>query len=115
MPEKMETPPSTGKSSNSSSSSNAAAGFWSLGGVVEVSGFVAFEAGAAPDAGAADILREEECEGKRDRGPVKDVSAFWMDGGLVCEFLVIDTAVLEAVDAGLEMYLAAVLLVTVRG
>lgn len=48
--------PSTGKSSNSSSSSKAAAGFWSFGGIVAASADVAFAVGAAPEAGAADMV-----------------------------------------------------------
>jgi hypothetical protein len=36
--------------------SKAAAGFWSFGGVVAASVDVAFAVGAAPEAGAADIV-----------------------------------------------------------
>ncbi len=49
---------STGKSSNSSSSSNAAAGFVSFVGSAFLSVVVALAAGAAPEAGAADMVAE---------------------------------------------------------
>jgi hypothetical protein len=46
---------STGKSSNSSSSSNAAAGFVSFASSAFLSVVVPLAAGAAPEAGAADM------------------------------------------------------------
>jgi hypothetical protein len=49
---------STGKSSNSSSSSNAAAVFVSFVGSAFLSAVVALTAGAAPEAGAADMTAE---------------------------------------------------------
>jgi hypothetical protein len=49
---------STGKSSNSSSSSNAAAGFASFVASALLSVVVALAVGAAPEAGAADMIAE---------------------------------------------------------